>query len=186
MERTESRIIQVAPAHENGMIEEMQRFAWNLLGRQEMRIEGHTSPDISVSAFVADSIGGTQSYKTKIKHYVKLHFARSLDIPNLERLRQIESEYFNLPFPSSAPPPRGKDPPAGLFGLLALGFLVMGILIEPVFLLGAGVMVVAALCIGIPYDKKVKKHVENVTRIREQSERRAQELMAELESLGYG
>lgn len=96
MERTESRIIQVTPAHENDMINLMEKFGYNLQGRQEMHIEGDTSPDLSISASIADAIGSTRSYKTEIKHFVKLHFSRSLSLPDLSKIRELENKYFAL------------------------------------------------------------------------------------------
>ena len=74
---------------------------WNLQGRQEMSVEGDTSPDLATTLGLS---GNTQTYVTKIKHYVKLHFARNLNIPNLERVKQIESEYHNLSSPSDSGP----------------------------------------------------------------------------------
>ena len=149
MERTESRIIQVAPTHENDMLEEMQRFGWNLQGRQEMRVEGDTAPDLATSLGLS---GNTQTYVTKITHYVKLHFVRSLDFPNLEEIQRIESEYHNLPFPSSAEvktPEARPDVAAILGGVAMLGFGLIG-MFGPVDEMGPLVGAAPLLLGGLP------------------------------------
>ena len=92
MERTESIVIQVAPSYENNKIKEMGMFGWNLQGRQEMHEEGDAYG--SPSAF-----GNSYVIKTKVSHYVKLHFVRSLNLPNLDKIKRIESQIDNLPFP---------------------------------------------------------------------------------------
>lgn len=94
MERTESIIIQVSPNYENFKIKEMEMFGWNLQGRQEIHEQGdaYGSPSVFSDTYVI---------KTRVSQYVKLHFIRSLSQPNLNQIRQIESEYFNLQFPNS-------------------------------------------------------------------------------------
>lgn len=95
MERTESIVVQVAPDYENAKIKEMEMFGWNLQNRQEIHEKGE--------AYGRPSYLSSSTYvvKTTVKHYVKLHFVRSLSLPNLDKIKQIESEYFNLPFPAS-------------------------------------------------------------------------------------
>jgi hypothetical protein len=97
MERTESTVVQVAPDYENDKIREMEAFGWNLQGRQEIQQEG--------DAFGRPSYLDSTTYivKTKVSHYVKLHFIRGLSLPNLGSIRQLEMEYDNLPFPAPAP-----------------------------------------------------------------------------------
>ncbi|HEY2393177.1 MAG TPA: zinc ribbon domain-containing protein [Candidatus Angelobacter sp.] len=91
MQRTESTIVQVSPDYENARIREMEMFGWNLQGRQEIHEEGdaYGAPSISGNSYVI---------KTKVFHYVKLHFVRSLGLPNLEILKNLENEYFSVPF----------------------------------------------------------------------------------------
>lgn len=96
MERTESLVVQVAPASENNKIKEMEMFGWSLQNRQEIHEEG--------DAYIDSDYGGSSyTIKTKVYHYVKLHFSRDLGIPNLGQIQQIEQEYFNVPFPASPP-----------------------------------------------------------------------------------
>jgi hypothetical protein len=118
MDRTESMVVQVAPQYENGKIQEMQGFGWNLHGRQEVHQEG--------DAFGRPSFDGS-SYivKTKVQSYVKLHLARGLDLPYIDEIRRLEAEYFGQPFTSI---PGMKAP--GCFTL----FGVVGILICAVML----------------------------------------------------
>jgi len=87
MERTESKVVQVAPDYENDMIQEMQNFGWNLHGRQEVHEQGdaYGRPSLSGSEYITT---------TKVSKYVKLHFTRNLSTPNLDRVRQLEQEYF--------------------------------------------------------------------------------------------
>lgn len=101
MERTESIVIQVAPDYENAKIKEMEMFGWNLQNRQEIHERGN--------AYSRPSHFSSKTYivKTTVYHYVKLHFSRSVNLPNLDKIKQIEEEYFNLPFPS---PPAAKGP----------------------------------------------------------------------------
>lgn len=117
MQRTESTVIQVAPSYENFKIGEMQLFGWNLQGRQEIHEEG--------DAYGRQSEwSNTYVITTHVSHYVKLHFARSLALPNLEQIRRIETEYYNLPFPS--------QPSYGCAtGLLTTGLLIFGISLCP-------------------------------------------------------
>ncbi len=119
MERTESKIIEVAPREETGVIQNLQSFGWNLQGRQEMRFEGNSvgRPDL-FSGF-----GGVESYTivTEIHHYVKLHFVRSMNIPNLDRIHVLENEYFGMGFPD-----KPKKVPVGIW-LWVILTLIYGI-----------------------------------------------------------
>jgi|GEM_PF-1467934 hypothetical protein len=92
IEKTESTVVQVAPSYENAKIKEMENFGWNLQNRQEIHEEGdaYGGPSVFSDEYII---------KTKVYHYVKLHFARSLDLPNLDKIRELEDEYFGLPEP---------------------------------------------------------------------------------------
>lgn len=112
MERTESIVVQVAPYYENAKIKEMEAFGWNLQNRQEIHEEG--------DAYGRPSYIDRSEYiiKTTVYHYVKLHFVRSLGLPNIELVKALETQYFGLPFPRF---PR-LAPPGGLIGLVLLMF----------------------------------------------------------------
>lgn len=115
MERTESTVIQVAPDFENAKIQEMQSFGWSLQGRQEMHQEG--------DAYGAPSaFGNKYIIKTTVHHYVKLHFVRGLDVPNLDKIKALETEYFNLPFPA-LPPLKGP----GILTALGVVAVLVGV-----------------------------------------------------------
>jgi hypothetical protein len=94
MERTESAVIQVAPEYEQAKIKEIETFGWSLQGRQEVHEEGE--------AYGRPSFIDSSEYiiKTKVYLYVKLHFVRSLSLPNIERVKVLEDQYFSLPFPN--------------------------------------------------------------------------------------
>jgi hypothetical protein len=46
--------------------------------------------------------GATNTVYVQRDHYVKLHFVRSLNTPNLRKIKEIEAECKNLPFPAAA------------------------------------------------------------------------------------
>ncbi len=81
--RTESVVVQVAPEYENQKIQEMQLFGWNLQGRQEIEQQGQAYGRPSYLA----EFTGTYVIKTTVYRFVKLHFVRSLNLPNLDRVR---------------------------------------------------------------------------------------------------
>ncbi|MDI6759864.1 MAG: hypothetical protein QMD05_03470 [Candidatus Brocadiaceae bacterium] len=95
MERTESIVVQASPQYENNKSKEMELFGWNLQNRQEIHEKGDAYGRPSYIS------GNTYITKTTIKHYVKLHFVRGLSLPNLDKIKKIETEYLNLPFPPS-------------------------------------------------------------------------------------
>lgn len=106
-QRTESEIVQVAPDYENAMIKHMELFGWSLQGRQEIHEEGDTSGGPSF-------LGDEYVAKTRVSHYVKLHFSRSQGLPNLDKIRALETEYndFEVDFPALLP--------GGVIGFLIL------------------------------------------------------------------
>lgn len=121
MERTESKIVQVAPDAENEMVEMMQVFGWNLLNRQEvighLMVEGddHNSFGgiLKSSLRSGDLPGGSLmnlERKVTYDHYSKLQFSRSLSLPHLEQRKALQREFESLRYP--APPkqylPGGK------------------------------------------------------------------------------
>ncbi|NOU17728.1 MAG: hypothetical protein HOO91_09240 [Bacteroidales bacterium] len=89
MARTESFSIQVHPNDEQSQINLMQKFHWNLLNTQEIKVkDSHLEQR-------GDSIYSV----TTSEHYVKLAFTRELDLPNLDEVRKLENEYFSLENP---------------------------------------------------------------------------------------
>jgi len=188
MERTESIVIQAAPSIENHKIAEMEIFGWNLHGRQEI----HEAGDAYVEPISSDS--NTYVIKQKVSQYVKLHFTRSLSLPNLDEIRQIESEYFNLPFP---PSPSQKGPigcmAVSLLSLLCttcggISLLPMGMSENsttealPIFLFLVIVGLVG-LVPGIFWYRSNKNKSETTMQICQQSAQRAQELIAQVKPL---
>lgn len=110
--RTESIVIQVAPNYENDKIKEMEMFGWDMHGRQEIHEEGDA---YGRPSFISDS---TYVTKTKVSHYVKLHFIRQHNLPNIDKIKQIESEYFSVPFPL---------PPSTLSFIMSAFFIFCGL-----------------------------------------------------------
>jgi len=90
MQRTESKVVTVMPYQENTRISEMEMFGWNLQGRQDVVTPVHADSDATPKL-----LGNGYNIDTSIEsaHYVKLHFVRPLDLPNLGQIRKLESEY---------------------------------------------------------------------------------------------
>lgn len=175
MERTESTVVQVAPSYENDKIQEMQMFGWSLQGRQEIHEEGDA---YGRPSYVSSS---TYVVKTKVHHYVKLHFTRSLNLPNLDKIKPIEAEYFSLPFPGRA----SLVGPIVVMGFFGIGvFLAFGMMSQNVAQ-GFGMLVVYAVFFGLGYmwlNSRLKKRREaEATCVK--SMERMKELRAALGSL---
>ena len=116
-------------------------FGWNLQGRQEIHEEGDA---YGRPSYVSDS---TYVVKTKISHYVKLHFTRSLSLPNLDKVKQIEAEYFGLAFPG---------PPSLVGPIVLMSFFGIGVfpaLAQMSQNVGAGfgMLVFYGVCVGLGY-----------------------------------
>ena len=153
----------------------MQMFGWSLQGRQEIHEEGE--------AYGRPSYVDSSTYvvKTTVHHYVKLHFIRSLNLPNLEKVKQIESEYFSSTFPG----------PASLVGpIVVMGFSGIGIFpalgqMSQNVLGGLGMLAVYTLFIGLGYrwlKSRQNKRKEAET-ICAKSVNRRSELKSELQLL---
>jgi hypothetical protein len=195
MERTESKVLSVAPHSENDAIKEMSLFGWNLQGRQEILgplREAETPNSLlgSIGRSVGEEITGKKTYQ--YDHYVKLHFVRDLGLPNLPRIKELEQEAHNLPSPEN---PSLRGPYFILvcgYGGLILGFLMA---VTALFLKGtesSGVLAfglfvalvsVAYIYGGKKWLKSRKQKQQSAQAIREQSQRRAEEIGKELSSL---
>jgi hypothetical protein len=174
MERTESTVVQVAPDYENTKIKEMERFGWSLHGRQEIHEKGQAYGRPSLT-------GETYIIKTEVNQYVKLHFIRSLSLPNLQRFRELENEYFSLNFPAN-PSLKG---PIGLvlfagFGLI-LGLANLGHSGAP-----SGGLIMTAALIGTPAALWLRSRLaagRRAKQTREASALRLKEVQQELQSM---
>lgn len=110
MARTESKSIQVHPYDEQAQIELMQRFHWNLLNSQEIKnIDNRLERR-------GDSIYQTSN----TEHYVKLVFSRDLDLPNIDEIKQLEQEFFSLPYP---------DYPRAFGCFMAIGLFILFLIV---------------------------------------------------------
>jgi hypothetical protein len=174
MERTDSTVIQVAPAYENAKIQEMQGFGWNLQGRQEIHEEGdaYGAPSLFSDSYVI---------KTKVHHYVKLHLVRPVALPNIDKIKSLENEYSSLPFPA-LPSLKGPTILTG-FGVLAvlIGFASIGQPGSP----GIGGLVVyfAILAAGVLWVRSRLAKKRAATEVCTSSLRRMEEIRASLPSL---
>lgn len=150
-------------------------FGWNLQGRQEIHEEGDAYGHLSG---VSDS---TYVVKTKVRHYVKLHLTRNLNLPNLEKVKYIEGEYFGLAFPR----------PVSLVGpIVVMGFFGFGVL--PAFAqmsqnvgAGLGMLVIYSVFVGLGYlwlKSRLKKRRDAAVTCAK-SMQRMQELRADLTAL---
>jgi hypothetical protein len=87
--RTESKVVQVRPEDEQQQIDFMHQFYWNLLSSQEIRsIDNHL-----------ETRGDNLYSVTKTDHYVKLAFSRDVKTPHLDKIKNLENEFFSLPIP---------------------------------------------------------------------------------------
>lgn len=115
----ESKVVTVLPEEEDLMIKQMEMFGWSLHGRQEIHKE--------IGGRLVPVEGGnrgpwTYAIEKKFSSYVKLHFVRPLNLPNLDKIRQIESEYWSLraSYPKSPSTISFIWPLSFIFGGLAL------------------------------------------------------------------
>lgn len=90
MSRMESVVVEAAPSSVNQKIHQMEAFGWDLVSQQEVVQEGNTVAVVHSSGDVTSS--------TKLHKYVKLHFQRRVDLPNLDRIRPLEVEFGNIQF----------------------------------------------------------------------------------------
>lgn len=176
MERTESMVVQVAADYENDKIKEMQLFGWNLQSRQE--IMGHLkeaeTPDnlfVAIGRGMKEGATGKKTYE--YDHYVKLHFVRDLNLPNLSEIKKLETEYCNLPYP---------EIPSLTWPIGLTAFFFLGMIIENTRTPGYGFFVIfTALCAFWVY-KRVKKR-KAVVEFHKQSEQRGHEIGEQLSQL---
>jgi hypothetical protein len=170
-ERLESVVVQVAPSIENEKVAEMEVFGWMLASRQEIERTGNTTGEVTNNLWgqrVARS-------KTQVTRYVKLHFQRSSNLPNLARVRALEAEFAALPWPENG----GFGCP-GCLGLLGVLFMAPRDA-------GAGsgdygfaavILIVAAVWFGIVVARNKTREAERA-RLRV----RAEEIMSEVKVL---
>ena len=156
MARTESKSIQVHPSDEQAQIDLMQKFHWNLISSQEIK-----SVDNSLER------RGDSLYNVRhTEHYIKLVFSRDLDLPNLQKLKALDNEYFSQPFPN--------DPP-----LIPLGTFGLILLIGLILFYGVG-LVLFGVYLFVEYLPKKEKYSE----IRISSKNKQNEILLELEKYG--
>jgi len=176
MEQTESTIVQVAPDYENDKIKEMEAFEWNLQGRQEIHEKGEV---FGRPSYVDSS---TYVVKTTVYKYVKLHFVRPKNLPNINRIHELENEYQALPFP---PSPGGLVWPV-LFTLMPIpgGIAMLSDSHGPGL---AGLIVVAGwIALGIYWIKKRTQKRGETSSVRAASSKRANEILNEALRLTSG
>ncbi len=173
MERTESIVIQVSPPDENNKIKEMEMFGWSLQSRQELG-ETYLNPWF---------IGRGYTMKQKISH-VKLHFVRNLNLPNLNKIKEIESEYSSLIFPK--PPAFGYYILCAFFsfwgGISLLDNLFKG-LRDPIGFLSSFLFSGAFAGFGIWGFHQIKKKRQKNPEICIQNKRRKEKLIAKVAQL---
>jgi hypothetical protein len=158
MARTESKSIQVHPVDEQKQIDLMQKFHWSLLSSQEIKnVDSHLERR-------GDSIYSV----TESEHYIKLVFSREIDLPNLDKIKCLENEFFAI-----------RDPILSLPPLVPLGFFGGLVLFGLTFLYGLGILIYLAYY--FKYYAPKKKEIEGTynTTIAQNSQRR-KEILAEV------
>lgn len=165
MARTESISIQVHPNDEQNQINLMQRFYWNLLSSQEIK-----TVDSSL-----EKRGDTIYSVTKSENYIKLVFQRDLDTLNLDKIKQLENEYFSLEY---------KKPPkfTGPIILIVIGLIILLGGGGTADLAGFGVMLVI-LAGGIYWlVKKIQKR-KQVSEIYLANNKKREEILSQVDNL---
>jgi len=186
MERTESIVVSVPPDDENTTIRQMSFFGWNLQGRQE--VVGHLrQAEIPNNLFVAMGRGaweeatGRKTYE--YDHYVKLHFIRSLELPNLQRVKELQSEFVTLRWP---------QPPSLVWPVILTLVPIPGglmMLADPLGkqgspgLVGLVLVVIPWILLGVRWIKRRSRRAREARETCSASSKRADEILREAASL---
>lgn len=162
MSRTESISIQTHPDDEQEQINLMQMFHWNLLSSQEIK-----TLDSGL-----ERRGDTIYSVTKSENYVKLVFQRELNTPNLDKIKELEDEYFSLDYPNS---------PGLKWSLITIGIgLIVGFSASQVPVNVFGVLILAG---GAYWLVKTIKKRNKVSEIYLSNDKRREDILAEVEKL---
>jgi zinc-ribbon domain len=184
--RSESTVVSVSPDLENECIREREIFAWGLQNRQE--VIGHLKPaevpdNLGAAIWRGAKEGATGKKVFEYDHYTKLHFSRPVDLPNLPRIKELEKEHFNLPFPAN---PGSQFWPI-VFTLMPIpGGLMM--LADPLGKQGSpgllGLPVVAGwILLGLYWIRKRRKKRTEAEVTRAASQKRSEEIRQEAMAL---
>lgn len=106
MARTESITYTVLRGEENDAIQVQQAFGWNLLNAQELLSKTETIHLEKRHFLFGEPKLWSATTKTKV-NYIRLTFSRDLDLPNIEKLRELESQYLALQVPPYPSPGHG-------------------------------------------------------------------------------
>lgn len=176
MARTESKSIQVHPRDEQAQIDLMQRFHWSLLNSQEIKtVDNHL-----------EQRGNSIHSVTNTENYVKLVFSRDLELPNLDKIKRLEEEFFSLSYPNYPDYPT----PIGCFmvvGLAILFAVVAGIIGGVTSSGGTGVLLGLIAAAGTyaayfnlsykPREEEANLRKEQADQKRAQTKEREQEIL---------
>lgn len=88
--RVETRVVDVAPHHEQSMIDLMARFKWRL----------KSSTPVKTKDTHLEQRGDKIYSVTETEDYIHLVFERDLDDPNIRRVKALEAEYYSIVIPS--------------------------------------------------------------------------------------
>lgn len=164
MGRTESKSIQVHPRDEQSTIDSMQNFGWELLNSQDVKtVDNHL-----------ERKGDTIYQVTEKEHYVKLTFTRSLDMPNLGIIKELEQEYNNLVITDEY-----RLFPGWLIALIGISIIIF--LVNKVF----GILLILG-CGGAFYYNYSQRYVPTKAKVEEQRQsypKRRQEILTEVSQL---
>lgn len=170
LEKNESIAIDVTQRYENEIVKEMEMFGWKIQNHQEIHKKGKAYGR-TINIYNQNHV-----IKTKVSKHIRLHFHRSLELPNIDKIRRIESAIFALPFP---------EPPTEKSFLWPILFACIGGLIllanpnsaKNIF----GIIVIVGWSIWWFYSKV--KRQDEMLEICEQSINRKLELIRQLETL---
>ena len=119
MARTESKVRRIHPDSEQATIEFMQIFHWNLANSQHIK---------NKSSHLEERDGDIYQV-TETEHFINLTFSRDLNLPGIEHIRALESEYHRLDDSLPKIPEEIGYVGAGIVCVLLLVFYGLGIVV---------------------------------------------------------
>lgn len=191
MERTESKIIEIAPKLEQDTINTMAKFGWSLQNRQEIQIHSGKETkrglikrtenyrrDYQGNLFYDGAYEIVTTSIIHFDHYTKLHFSRAIAFRENQELNKLEQEYFLLRY---------------AFVKKVTGWLVLGIIFAVLAVFSFSSNHILAIIFGAVsvlffylWNKKKQKPEFNPEAIREhneKAEKRGQEILNKAEEL---
>lgn len=168
--RTESKTVTVTLDQEKELIQNMELFGWYIQSREDVTPLVPADPKATTS--------------------IKLHFVRRLDLPNLDEIKDLESQY---PFGELPEEYRGgclTDILAMALGrggplLILIGIALLFVeQISKAIAIGVIVLGIISGLVGISWERNLDKKEHEASKGRQEIISKRQEIKKKLESLG--